>query len=444
MALFPRKSQSAGKHIEAFSKKERYLRLKDIGAGGLSQVSSHFDTYLNRIVALKELKSGNLSSDIKVQSFINEAKLTSYLNHPGVAPVFDAFVGEGGRPCYTMKLHEGEELAQLLKSSDVFAVGPRLPLTRTLDIFSRLAETLAYVHDRGVLHLDIKPENIMVGEYGEVTVVDWGAARLYDRKPFEEYLRRFTDKTELATFEREQANYVLGTPPYMSPEQTNTPRDLLTPGSDIFSAGVVLYEMLAGRRPFRALVAQEVMRQVREDEPEPMEKLNPDVPRRLIQICSKMLEKQPMKRYRSFRQVLDDLNEFRETGQAFAVKTYEPGEVIFNENDTGDYAFTIVSGKVEIIKGSASGGQVLASLGPGEIVGELAILTKSPRTATAKAVEKTTVRIMGAEDVRAETEKLSPWVGTMIKLLSERLIDMDEKLVKLGDTWRKVRGKGKQ
>jgi serine/threonine-protein kinase len=286
------------------------------------------------------------------------------------------------------------------------------------------------VHDRGVIHLDLKPENIMVGSYGQVMVMDWGSARLFDEKPYQEYQRTHTGHTDWPALEKERVNLVMGTPLYMSPEQTNTPRDLLTPGSDIFSAGVVLYEMLSGRRPFMADSAEEVMAQVRGFNPVSVHDINSDVPRRLSAICTKMLEKQPFQRYQSFHEVLADLEELRSAGAAFPVRTFVAGETIVKEGEEGDFAFAILSGHVDVSMIVDGQKRLLAKVGPGEIIGELAVFTTHARTATVTALEPTTIRILREVDVKRELEKMSPWVGAMIRGLSERFIDVNERLAR--------------
>lgn len=424
--------KSIARLLKLYHQPHRYQPLKQLGEGGLAAVSSCFDTYTSRVVALKELKAENLRSSFLVQSFINEVKLISYLHHPGLVSVFDTFMLDKSRICYTMTLVEGDSLATLLGTDELFSSGPRLSLARSVDIFTRIAETMAHVHDRGVIHLDIKPENVMVGRYGEVMIMDWGNARLYNPEPYREYLAR-SGSDDFPLTEDERRNVVLGTPLYMSPEQTHTPRSLLTPASDIFSAGIVLYEMLTGVRPFQASEADVAMEKVRTYDPLPVHELNRDVPLRLSQICEKMLAKEPFDRYETFREVAAELSELRESGQAFSTRTYKPGEVIFSEGDPGEYAFSVLSGRVEIVKKDGDRSRVLATLGKGEIVGELALFTDHPRTATARAVEETTIRVMGADDVKGELEKLRPWVGDMVKALSERFIGLNEKLLGIDD-----------
>jgi serine/threonine protein kinase len=414
--------------LQSLTKEKRYFFLQKIGEGGLGTVSTYFDTFLNRIVAVKELKKENRKKSNCMQTFINEARLISYLDHPGVVAVYNTFFWDDRSLCYSMKMIEGSNLGVYLET---FAPHTRLlhSLNPCLDIIKKICETLAFVHDRGVIHLDLKPENIMVGSYGEVLIMDWGTARLFNSKPYFDYLQRHADEPGLVKFEEEARDVILGTPMYMSPEQTCSTRDRLTPASDIFSVGILISEMLAGRHPFPAGDLAALMRQIREYEPPPLHEVNSDVPRRLSQICARMLAKKPENRYRSFHEILADITEFQNSGQAFSTRTCRQGEIIFREGDPGDYAFIVILGKVGVFKSVDNCDTLVAELGRDEIVGELAIFSGQPRTATIIALEPTVIRIMSRADVERELDKLSPWVGKMISGLSKRFINLNEKMV---------------
>ena len=171
-----------------------------------------------------------------------------------------------------------------------------------------------------------------------------------------------------------------------------------------------------------------------ESSPPSVHTVNGEIPPYLSQICSKMLEKDPDKRYRSFHEVLCDLDELRNSGLLFPTKTYQAGEIIFNEGDHGTYSFIILSGRVEISKRVDERHVPIAELEESEIVGELAIFSDEPRSATATAIEPTTIRIMTREEIDRELNKLAPWVGNMVSTLSDRFIELNEKLLVLSNT----------
>lgn len=416
----------------SFKKRKRYLFLDWIGRGGLARIGSYFDTYLHRIVAIKELKKKHYHNPYILQSFITESKLISYLDHPGIVPLFDVLVKKKNKLCYTMKLVDGVPLTHLLSHAAHGCGMSELTMNQYLAIFKKICETLLYAHDKGVIHLDLKPDNIMVGPYGEVMIMDWGNARLYNKEPYYEFHKRFMNDPTLASIDQESDLYILGTPQYMSPEQTKNSRETLKPMSDIFSAGIILYEMMTGIHPFSEPEdTSEILTHIRANIPKPIHELNSEIPVRLSRIGEKMLEKDPEDRYQSFAEVLDDINEFYNSGQAFPIRTFNTGEIIVREGEIGEFAFTIVSGRVEVFKEVESRQKVLATLGEGDIVGEISIIARQPRTATVRALEPTIIRIMQRQSVDKELEKLSPWVGAMITALSERFIGLNEKVASL-------------
>ena len=412
MAFFKRSTTE--QLLAALRKGDRYRTLAHIGEGGISDVESAFDHYLNRIVAVKKLKKKHLNIESVVRFFMNEIKLISYLDHPGVVSIFDAFLDEDKRPCYTMKVVRGVELSSVLES--------KTP-TQLLDIFVKLCQTLGYVHSKGVIHLDLKPANIMLGDYGEVMIMDWGSARLYDPGPYGEYLKEVPEAQGPL---EECAGISSGTPAYMSPEQTTASREALTPSSDIFSLGVIFYQMMSRRMPFTGTDTTEIFRQVRDCTPPALYRLKSEIPHRLSHICTRMLKKDPFDRYHGFHEVLSDMDAFRSSGMAFPVHTYQQGETIFREGDPGTFAFTILSGAVEISRVLNGRKMTLAMLGENEIVGELAIFNNQPRSATVRAAAPNTViRVMDRKDVEDDLDKLSPWVDKMIRGLSRRFVDLN-------------------
>jgi serine/threonine-protein kinase len=346
--------------------------------------------------------------------------------------MYDTFFLGKDRPCYSMKLLEGIRLSTLISYRAGHKGGLGIPLNRFCDVFRKLCDILSYVHDKGVIHLDVKPENIIAGTYGEVWLMDWGNARLFDPKPYYDYLSVHLNSITWTDIEHEAANIILGTPHYMSPEQTNMPRESLTPASDIFSAGIILYQMLTGIHPFTHVEeTREVLVEIRNYTPPPPHEINSDVPVRLSVICERMLEKAPDKRYQDMKEVLEDFDEFYNSGMAFAIRNYQKGELVCREGEVGDYSFKILSGRVEVFKTVDGKKKPLAVLGANEIVGELAVFSKQPRSATVVALEPTTIRIMDKASVEKELEKLSPWVGNMITSLSKRFIEMNDKIVGL-------------
>jgi serine/threonine-protein kinase len=420
MALF--KKTRTHPLLDSINRKNRYHILGRIGRGQITEVFNAFDATLNRIVAVKKLDAHSAGNPDYITLFMNEARLISYLDHQGIVQLYDTFLDENDVPCYAMKLLEGETLRAHIKPRTV---------NQNMRMLITLCEIMAHVHDKGGVHLDLKPENIMVGHYGEVVLIDWDGARIFDDRPYKKYLQ-LVKETPIAPIE-DVATSGSGTPAYMSPEQTLRPREELGPESDIFSAGIIFYELLCARRPFSGNSAEELTHAIRNYAPVSLHERNRDVPLCLSQICNRMLNKDPFSRYHSFHEVLHDIDVFYNSGQAFQTRSYKVNDIIFREGETGDFAFMVISGEVAVFKQVANGQyKELARLGKDEIVGELAILTNEKRSATIVASKSDTViRIMGRQDVETEMEKLSPWVGKMITGLSRRFIDLDTQIVSL-------------
>ncbi len=401
----------------------RYHPIGLLGQGGFGEVYSCFDHTLNRLTARKSLKAPYRKDPAQLRSLINEARLISYLDHPGVVAVFDAYTDEEGAFQYTMELIEGVNLQDELRSIE--RRGEYMSLSRSLRLLIRLCQTMAYVHQKGVLHLDLKSENIMLGDFGELYILDWGNAYLYAPERYHSYLSRNGKEVDISEVINDSVK-IVGTPPYMSPEQTYRQRKELTPASDIFSVGVMLYRMLTGIFPFSLLSTEEFLRELHMIEPKPLHFHRGDVPLRLSQICAKMLAKRVEERYSDFKEVVEDLQSLSEFGQVFDRQFYQAGEVFIHEGERGDCAYQILDGQVEVYRTHEGNEHRVATLGPGEMIGELSIFSQTPRSASVRAIIPTTVYVIGDNEIMAELEKLNPWVGRMIHSLSSRFLEQME------------------
>jgi len=258
-----------------------------IGQGGMGVVLRARHLKLNRFIALKMLLSGAFASRPEKARFIREAEAVATLSHPHIVQIYD--VGElERRPFFTMELLEGGSLAQQL-------AGVPQPATKSAQLTATLALAVAYAHQHGVVHRDLKPGNILHTSDNTPKIVDFGLARL-------------DDSTQDLTLSGAR----LGTPSYMSPEQARGSTRDIGPPTDIYALGAILYEMLTGRPPFRADTAAETVRQVVFEEPARPSRLNASVPRDLETICLKCLQKPLARRYSSATEVADDLQRFLE------------------------------------------------------------------------------------------------------------------------------------
>lgn len=218
---------------------ERYEDLGLVARGGWGEVRRVRDRAMDRIVVAKVLAQEHVGSESVRSRFMNEARVTASLDHPGVVPVLDGGTFPDGRPWFAMKEVAGKTLLELLDTSDVPEPGVRL--RRSVDILLRIAEVVGYAHERRIVHRDLKPGNVMVGRFGEVIVLDWGIARLLgDAAPR-------TGRRHLPE-EGTSVGDILGTMAYMSPEQARGEHHAVGPAADIYALGLILFEVLHGER----------------------------------------------------------------------------------------------------------------------------------------------------------------------------------------------------
>lgn len=406
----------------------RYQQMSVLGTGGFGEVQHCFDLQLNRGVARKVLlaNAGELD-ERRVRLMLNEARLISYIDHPGVVPIYDIFTDVEGKLCYTMKVLEGENLEELLleRANQHHSI----PLPFCLQVFTKLCETVASAHHKGVLHLDIKPSNVMIGRFGEVMLLDWGSARLYDSPRYTEFLAASGipwEGNEII----DPIQGALGSVPNMPLEQMTLSRGLLTPAADVFAAGVLFYVMVGGTYPYWGTNTKEyAMALCSSKKPQELRHLRSDLPPQLSDICMKMIEVDADRRYSSFDEVLQDLQEASHAGSRFRVQTFAPGDILLREGEVGDFALQIVEGEVEISVEIEGTKKVVASCKQGEMIGELAIFSHQPRMATVTALTKTVTRVMTRDDIEKELEKLPPWISQMVRGLSDKFIDRHKKMV---------------
>jgi serine/threonine-protein kinase len=253
----------------------RYEIKEMIGEGAMAKVYRAYDPEINRSVAFKVLKEDHCVDEEYLSRFLREAKAAGALSHSGIVTVYDVGKLENS-PYIMMELLDGCDLGEVLKNNK------KLPLKQTLIIALQLAKSLDYAHKSGIVHRDIKPDNIIVLPDGEsIKVADFGIARMNEGEE--------AQKTQVGS--------VLGTPRYMSPEQAlGEPVD---GRSDLFSVGTIMYEMLSGNKAFDASNMATLMIQIAQKQPEPLKTLCPDLPAGVRQIIQKLLQKSPDKRFQT-------------------------------------------------------------------------------------------------------------------------------------------------
>jgi serine/threonine protein kinase len=276
----------------------QYKILSFLGRGGMGEVYLAQDTRLGRKVALKLLPTSLINDEDRLRRFEREARSASALNHPNVCVIYEIGEAENGRPFITMEHIDGATLRRR------FAEGP-LKLTEAIDIAVQIASALAAAHQAGVVHRDIKPENIMLRRDGYVKVLDFGLAKLTERYAME-------SDSEAPTFHvfSTHSGQLIGTTHYLSPEQAR--RQQVDERSDIWSVGVVLYEMLTGSMPFTGETPSHAIVAILEREPMPLTQFLPGVPTELEWIVKKALRKDREQRYQTIKEFLSDLVELKQ------------------------------------------------------------------------------------------------------------------------------------
>src|SRR6266542_3347778 len=281
-----------------------YKILAPLGAGGMGEVYRAKDPNLGRDVAIKVLPEAVAKDAERLARFEREARSLASLNHPNIVTIF-SIEESGGTRFLAMELVEGESLDTLLASGG-------LPLSRFFEISVPLSEALSAAHERGIVHRDLKPSNVMVTREGRVKVLDFGLAK---REPADSDPNRTDTPTE-SRAELTGEGQVFGTVAYMSPEQARGGK--VDARSDVFSLGVLLYQMLIGQRPFQGVSAADIISSILRDKAPSVTDLRADVPPHLARILRRCLEKDPRDRYQTSRDVFNELRELRaETSSAF-------------------------------------------------------------------------------------------------------------------------------
>jgi serine/threonine protein kinase len=298
----------------------RYRVEKVLGEGGFGVVYMGYDGELNRWVAIKVPQRDRLHKPEDAAAYLAEARVLASLDHPHIVPIFDMGRTEDGLCFVVSKLIDGSDLAAKIKLS-------KFPFAKSAELVATVGEALHYAHTKGLVHRDIKPGNLLIDNSGKPFVADFGLA--------------------LKEEDYGKGGGYCGTPAYMSPEQASGDGHRVDGRSDVFSLGVVLYELLTGRRPFRGDAAT-VMAQILMDEPRPLRQVDDTLPKELERICLKALSKRPSERYSTAKDMADDLRHFLAenpsggtrgviAAEPFSMEKLKTSDVVLNYAAIDDY-----------------------------------------------------------------------------------------------------------
>ncbi len=316
----------------------RYEIVREIGRGGMGAVFEVIDGALDRRLALKVIARGfggatpgaAAISPSLVLRFLDEAKVTAQLDHPGIVPVHEVGLDDDGRLYYTMPLVRGRNLADVFRAAGD-PDDPEWTVFRAVGVLRSVCEAMAYAHSRGVVHRDLKPANVMVGPFGEVFVMDWGLAKVLS-----DAARDGAAGTDDAPSDgsgsgssRTLHGQVLGTPGYLAPEQAAGDPARLGPPADVYAVGAMLYHLLAGHAPFADPTSRDretsaLERVVNGEAPPPLDRVADRAPPELVAICEHAMAADPARRYADMRALADDLRAWLE---GRVVRAHERGPI---------------------------------------------------------------------------------------------------------------------
>lgn len=294
----------------------RYEIVNEHGRGGFGAVWRATDTKLGRRIAVKQLGQKLAADSESRRRFISEARVTARLEHPGIVPVYDISNVQDDHAYYTMRLIQGKTLAeaiddlhQLVPNSNEF----RLRRQQLLQSFVDVCLTIGYAHAQGVIHRDLKPQNIIVGAYGETILLDWGLASVIDDPAESESIDSIGADPQVLTQEESLQTLqgsVLGTPAYMPPEQASGQVEQISRQSDVYSLGATLYHLATGSIPFTDQDLEGLLDRVKTGDLPAANELNPQLEKPLSGIISRAMQPKPQQRYPSVAELVDDVQRF--------------------------------------------------------------------------------------------------------------------------------------
>jgi serine/threonine-protein kinase len=404
------------------SAETRYVDIGEISRGGMGSVRLVRDSTLLREVAMKLLTPELAADEAYVEQFIEEAQITAQMDHPNIVPVHDLGVDANGTAYFTMKAVRGHSLYYWLAD-------PRRPpgsaerLSEGLEIFLKVCDAVSFAHSRGVVHRDLKTDNVMVGEYGAVYVVDWGLALL---------LRRDVDT--VTRQRRRPTASPIGTVAYMSPEAARGEVNRCDERTDVFGLGAILYEIVTGATPYHGSGTAPLVERAKRGEYTPLEEAlgGVGVSKKLLRIVRRAMAASREDRYATAAELKGEVQRFLRGGSHLPRLAFAPRSRITTEGEPEEAAYVIVRGRCEMSRTIDGRRRVIRHLGPGEVFGETALVVKTRRSATVDAIDAVTVLVVRRSDLEEELGR-ETWVWALLNALAQRFIELDAVLRPLVD-----------
>jgi eukaryotic-like serine/threonine-protein kinase len=422
----------------------RYTDEGELARGGMGSIRRVVDENLNRRVAMKVLFPEHRNNANIVRRFAEEAQIMGQLEHPNIVPVHDYGEDDSTR-YFTMLFVHGQTLSKRIEARPTpFTHEDLYPF---LQIFLKVCDALAFAHSRGVVHRDLKPDNIMIGNFGEVYLMDWGIAKLLHRSGGEpmpsttlampaigtEWSAPIEVRTDGSRLD--ERGQVLGTFDYMAPEQATADHASIDERTDIFLLGGVLYEILTKQPPYIGSTVIDLVKQAQRCEILRPEMVAPEanIPKAIADLCMRCLRKDPQERFSSVLALKQEIDQFLRNGASFPTRAYAAGELLLQEGDLGDELFVVESGTVQVYVTDAQGRRRgIATLGQGAVVGEAGVLTASARTASVVAINDVTVRVITRKQLE---QGMGPhaWLGGLVRGLAQRFAQAQQRQTTTAD-----------
>lgn len=427
---------------------DRYTDKGELARGGMGSVRKVFDDNLQRTVAMKVCFPEHKNDPKIMARFAEEAQIMGQLEHPNIVPVHD-FADDDGTRFFTMLQVRGKTLTELLNES---SADVRESYFRFLNIFLRVCDAVAFAHSRGVVHRDLKPDNIMVGNFGEVYLMDWGIAKLLHRTGggVPQSSNQPAKTTVMQAFgkslddimpvrvrndgvKNDETGQIIGTFFYMSPEQALAEVERIDERTDIFLLGGVLYEILTKQPPYLGSTVVDVVRQAQACLVLRPELIAPEanIPKALGDLCMRCLQKEPDARFKTVLDLKKEIETFLKGGAGLPTRVFAPGEHLMAEGEPGEEVFIIQKGMVQVYQTDKATGRRrgLATLQAGAVVGEAAVFRASARTASVVAIDEVSTVVVTRKQLESELG-LNTWVGSLVKALADRFFTTNDRFTK--------------
>ena len=402
---------------------EKYTVGQEIARGGMGAILRAEDCDLQRTTVLKAILPDSKTDPILFDNFIAEARLTAGLEHPNIIPVHELGVLPDDTPFFSMKMVRGDSLGQVLQR---LSAGDQIyldaySLYTLLTIFRKVCDAIAFAHAKGIIHRDIKPDNIMVAHFGEVLVMDWGLARVTRASGADgaESPSLFSNEDSDQT----QFGIIKGTPSYMPPELAKGLTDEVDHRSDIFLLGSTLYAIATLESPYSGDDVYEVLSNAESGNfvDPAIQAPEREIPQELCNIISKAMAYERDDRYQSVEEFAAAIDDLLAGHTASVRRSFAAGEMIMREGEQGTEAYMITSGEVEVFKEMRGQSVRLMRLVEGDTVGEMAVISPAPRSASVRAITDTEVFVITEPLLQRGLDKLPPWMDKIVTALSDRL-----------------------